>query len=78
MPGSERGYLPPIPLDARTEDEEYALLLAARKAAAEAIVEAEDRERDAAGARRRATRLRKTYERLLMEWNGQQRLPGTE
>jgi bifunctional N-acetylglucosamine-1-phosphate-uridyltransferase/glucosamine-1-phosphate-acetyltransferase GlmU-like protein len=85
MPDSEdrdpqvHGQLPPVPFQSASggENQEYARLLTARRAAVEAIVEAEDAEREAAKIRRKATRLRKTYERQLLEWNGQQRLPGT-
>lgn len=84
MPDSEdrdpyvHGQLPPVPFQSASgQNQEYARLLTARRAAVEAIVEAEDAEREAAKIRRKATRLRKTYERQLLEWNGQQRLPGT-
>lgn len=78
-PYVQHGQVPPVPFQSGppSEDQEYARLLTARRLAVEAIMEAENAEREAAAVRRKATRLRKTYERLLMEWNGQQRLPGT-
>lgn len=71
--------LPPIPApQGRTERGNQLIeLTEARRICVEAIFQAEDREREAAAARRRAHRLRKSYERLLMEYSGQMRLPGT-
>jgi len=63
-----------LPEPRASEDEEYARLLAARRQAVAAIMDAEQIEREASAARRKAARLTKTYERLLLEWHGQQRL----
>jgi hypothetical protein len=58
-------------------DELRAQVEDARSLAVDAMLAAEEIEREARSARRHATRLLKTYERLLLEYNGQLKLPGT-
>lgn len=75
MQGTE---LPPIPNRTPTDPEQFVQLDQARRRCVEAMFEVDEAERQATQARRKARRLRKTYERMLLEYLGQERLPGME
>lgn len=53
-------------------------ILEARQAAADAVMAADEADRQARQARRRANSKTRHYENLLLEFQGQQRLPYEE
>lgn len=67
--------LSPLPDDRNIPDEIQIRLRDQRKSATDAILQAEEMDRRARAARKRAKHLVRMYERSVQEYNGQLQLP---